>query len=319
MSIIEIAFVFVLILFIIESFLLYRRKEVKVFDVLSNLNYGLFNRIGYASYGVLVVFGYKWLYDNFRLQQLDKFHVQNTTLSFVFAYVVWDFCFYWGHRFSHTTKLGRFVHRCHHEGHEFNVSLAFRNGIFQQAFNHIFLYSMPLLGFSPEVFLQVNILNLLYQFFIHSKYMPELKYVNFILNDAHLHKLHHCYNKVYVDKNYAGTFIIWDRLFGSFVNSVEGETPKVGLNPKKYYDVLDSNFRFQSKLPCFNYTSKYLRNNGGGLVLIILSLVLSVTHGFANLKIDLAQLPERIIWVLITLTLLVLSSAIFREMSQTSE
>jgi sterol desaturase/sphingolipid hydroxylase (fatty acid hydroxylase superfamily) len=293
-----------------EGFLLIRSKEVKLFDLLSNFNYGLFNRAGFAIYGLGVVLIYQLIWEHLRLESLDYFHREQPMVSFALCFIVWDLLYYWAHRVSHQTKLGRFAHRCHHEGHQFNVSLALRNGLFQQAFNQLFLLNVAFLGFAPEVFLQVSLMNIFYQFFIHSRYLPRFRLLNILFNDTYYHRLHHSYNESYQNKNYGGVLIIWDRLFGTLAE--EQEIPKIGIRGKAFYDVLDSSFRLKTllpKIPIRLMSSSILLLST--LLIFFSAFVIIIYNGLLNMQIASDLLYSRAFWVCIVMFLATINSALF--------
>ncbi len=148
-----------------------------------------------------------------------------------------DFAYYWFHRISHESRLFWNFHVVHHSSEQYNLSVAVRQSWFSGILHWIFYAPVMLLGFAPWMFLTMHGLNLIYQFWIHTKIIDRLGPLEHVLNTPSHHRVHHGVNEKYLDKNYAGVLIIWDKMFGSFVN--EEEEPKYGIiKPLKSYNPL---------------------------------------------------------------------------------
>lgn len=155
----------------------------------------------------------------------------------VLAFVLGDFAYYWKHRFYHSMRWWWMAHVVHHSSEEYNLTTALR----QPWTNHItgdFIIKLPLilLGFHPVILVFVGALNLLYQFWIHTEAIDKCpKWFEAIMNTPSHHRVHHGRDPEYLDKNFAGTFIIWDRLFGTF--TPERQRPDYGIvTPLKSYN-----------------------------------------------------------------------------------
>lgn len=138
-----------------------------------------------------------------------------------------DFAYYWFHRISHESRLFWNFHVVHHSSQEYNLSVAVRQSWFGGLAHWIFYAPLMLLGFAPWMLLLVHGLNLIYQFWIHTKVVRNLGPLEYILNTPAHHRVHHGVNDQYLDKNYGGVLIIWDRLFGTFI--AETEEPRYGI------------------------------------------------------------------------------------------
>lgn len=157
--------------------------------------------------------------------------------TWVILFFVDDLAYYVFHRVSHETRLFWNFHVVHHSSEEYNLSVAVRQSWFSGLLHWIFYAPVMLLGFAPWMFLLVHGFNLIYQFWIHTKSIKTLGPLEWILNTPSHHRVHHGVNNPYLDRNYAGVLIIWDRLFGSFVT--ETETPRYGIiKPIKSYNPL---------------------------------------------------------------------------------
>ena len=138
-----------------------------------------------------------------------------------------DFAYYWFHRFSHEVRFFWNFHVVHHSSNQYNLSVAVRQSWFSGVAHWIFYLPAALLGFPLWAFVTMHGLNLIYQFWIHTNLIDKLGYSEKILNTPSHHRVHHGVNNQYLDKNYAGIFIVWDKLFGTFVE--ETEKPRYGI------------------------------------------------------------------------------------------
>jgi sterol desaturase/sphingolipid hydroxylase (fatty acid hydroxylase superfamily) len=128
-----------------------------------------------------------------------------------------EFCYYWFHRGAHRIRWFWCSHQIHHSSNELNLSAAYRIGILGRPTGTAFFF-LPLvfLGFPPKLAFQMLSLNLLYQFWIHATWIPKLGWLEYIFNTPSAHRVHHAANLDYLDANYGGVLIIFDRLFGTY-------------------------------------------------------------------------------------------------------
>ena len=153
--------------------------------------------------------------------------VAPTWWSWVLAFVLFDLTYYWQHRADHRVRILWASHVNHHSSRAYNLSTAVR-----QTWTGIgtmpFVLPMVALGFNPTVIFAVYSVNLLYQFWIHTERIGKMwAPFELVFNTPSHHRVHHAANPQYLDKNYAGVFIVWDRLFGTFEPEVE--PPVYGL------------------------------------------------------------------------------------------
>lgn len=141
-------------------------------------------------------------------------------------FVLEDLCFYTFHRVSHRCRLWWASHVTHHSSQQFNLSVAFRQTWIPFT-AVVFWLPLLLLGFDPLMVMTVQFLSLLYQEMLHSQLLPRLGPLEWIFNTPHHHAVHHGSNPAYLDKNYGGVLIIWDRLFGTF--AARSEPIRFGL------------------------------------------------------------------------------------------
>lgn len=147
--------------------------------------------------------------------------------GFAAAVLAWDFLYYWDHRWGHEHRVFWASHVNHHSSERYNLSTALRQSWSGTIMHWVF---MPMLaaGFTPAQVARAGELNLLYQYWVHTETVDQLPVgVEAVMNTASHHRVHHGTNPQYLDRNYAGIFIIWDRLFGTF--EPEDERVQYGL------------------------------------------------------------------------------------------
>ncbi|XP_070536466.1 alkylglycerol monooxygenase-like isoform X2 [Ptychodera flava] len=154
---------------------------------------------------------YIWVCENLRLLDL----AWNSPWTWIFCFLAVDVGYYWFHRFAHEVNFMWAFHQVHHSSEEYNLSTALRQSIFQRYTSWVFY--VPIAFFVPPSIALVHIqFNTLYQFWIHTELIKTLGPLEYILNTPSHHRVHHGRNPYCIDKNYAGTLIIWDRMFGTF-------------------------------------------------------------------------------------------------------
>jgi sterol desaturase/sphingolipid hydroxylase (fatty acid hydroxylase superfamily) len=142
-----------------------------------------------------------------------------------------DFTYYWFHRISHECRFWWAAHVNHHSSREYNLSVAVRQS-WTSVVVGTWLLWIPLafLGFPPEMILAQQGFNLIYQFWIHTEAIGRMpRWFEYVFNTPSHHRVHHAANPVYLDRNYAGIFVIWDRLFGTFTAETAEEPPRYGI------------------------------------------------------------------------------------------
>lgn len=198
-------------------------KSYRLNDAITNINCGVTSQVTGAFLKVLSIGVYTYIFEQFRLATIS-----NSALTWVIAFIAYDFFYYWAHRMSHEVNLFWGGHSVHHQSEEYNLSVALRQSSTQTIWTFIFYSPMALAGFDPLVLLSVSGFNLLYQFWIHTESINRLpKWFEAVFNTPSHHRVHHARNPKYIDKNHGGTFIVWDRLFGTFKQ--EEERPTYGI------------------------------------------------------------------------------------------
>jgi sterol desaturase/sphingolipid hydroxylase (fatty acid hydroxylase superfamily) len=169
------------------------------------------------------VFAFAW---DHRLATLPL----NTAWSFALLFVGQEFFYYWFHRSAHRIRWFWATHAVHHSPNQLNLSAAYRLGWTGKiSGNTLFYVPLAWLGFRPEVVLLTLSLNLLYQFWIHATWIPKLGWLEYIFNTPSAHRVHHASNLRYLDANYGGVLIVFDRLFGTYTAESAQEPCRYGL------------------------------------------------------------------------------------------
>lgn len=137
------------------------------------------------------------------------------------AYVIIDFLFYWYHRAIHEVRFGWAAHVNHHSSQYFNVGTALRASFVEAWLEPLLFIPAVLIGIDPVMAIALLSINHLYQYWLHTRHIGKLGPVEWVMNTPSHHRVHHGSNLQYCDKNYAGTFIVWDRLFGTFEKEIE--------------------------------------------------------------------------------------------------
>ncbi len=196
----------------------YRERK----DTWTNIFIGFMSVAWGALFGLVT--GYVYIY--FYSIAPYKFPV-DAWWTWALLFFVDDFAYYWFHRISHESRFFWNFHVVHHSSEHYNLSVAVRQSWFSGVAHWMFYAPVMLLGFAPWMFALMHGFNLIYQFWIHTRFIKRLGWAELILNTPSHHRVHHGVNEPYLDRNYAGVLIIWDRIFGTFVN--ETEKPRYGI------------------------------------------------------------------------------------------
>jgi len=221
MDLIAIAVPFFLLAIIIELFVNWRKQKgyYRSNDAINSISAGMLDTtLGYFT-KVLPMIGWA-----FALQNLSFFEMPlawfDTSLRglalWALAAIAWDFLYYWFHRFSHEISILWAAHAVHHQSEEYNLSTALRQTSTGFLFGWIFYLPLFVIGFPLEVLITVNAVNLIYQFWVHTRLVGRLGPLEKVLMTPSHHRVHHAQNERYIDRNYGGMLIVWDRLFGTY-------------------------------------------------------------------------------------------------------
>jgi sterol desaturase/sphingolipid hydroxylase (fatty acid hydroxylase superfamily) len=186
----------------------------------------------------------------FALKHLALFELSAESVwTWVCAFVFYDFCYYWLHRMGHERNILWAAHSVHHQSEDYNLSTALRQTSTGFLLSWIFYLPMAVFGMPLLVFVSVAALNLLYQFWVHTRHIPKLGWFEWFFVTPSNHRAHHAQNALYMDRNYGGVFIIWDRLFGSFQEEDDNEPVIFGVTtPLASWNPVWANVQFYAQL-----------------------------------------------------------------------
>ncbi len=182
-------------------------------DSLTSVGTGVLDQILISITRVLFfTVPYVWIYDHLALT-----HFETPTLPVLAGgFLLADFGYYWGHRFTHEVSLLWAGHVVHHSSEEYNLTTALRQNWFSSWFLYLFNLPLALVGIAPGVAMLIIPFIQLYQFWIHTRMIGRLGPLEGVFNTPSNHRVHHGINPEYVDRNYGAILIVWDRLFGTY-------------------------------------------------------------------------------------------------------
>ena len=178
----------------------------------------------------------------------EKFSINlmanNEVITWAIAFILYDFFYYWMHRCHHEIRILWATHVVHHHGEDFNLATALRQTSTGFLWKWIFFAPMIMIGIPGEVFVSVAGVNLVYQFWVHTKHIGHLGWMEKIFITPMNHRIHHAKNKEYIDANYGGVFIIWDRMFGTYKAEEAEIEPIYGtVTPLRSWNPIWANFQ----------------------------------------------------------------------------
>ncbi len=216
------------------------KNNYKLSDTFTSIGLGLISRfppmlnIGFQG----AVFVYAGSYLNLELLPIDS------PVTWIVAFLLYDLSYYWMHRMHHEIKVLWATHSVHHHGEEFNLSTALRQTSTGWLWKWIFYLPMIMIGVPGEVFVTVAGVNLVYQFWVHTKHIGHLGILEKIFITPMNHSVHHAKNEEYIDANYGGVFIIWDRMFGTYIPERADIEPVYGtVKPLNSWNPIWANFQ----------------------------------------------------------------------------
>lgn len=183
-------------------------------DAINSISLGMLSQIVGLLGGLVSLGLYTLVYRHASLVQADAFWTH--PVGWVLALVLYDFCYYWLHRKSHEVAVLWAAHVVHHQSQSYNLSTALRQTSSGFVFGWLFYLPMALLGVPPLVFAVVALVDLLYQFWVHTEQIGSLGWFDQWLCSPSNHRVHHATNDRYLDKNHGGIFMVWDHWFGTF-------------------------------------------------------------------------------------------------------
>lgn len=218
------------------------KKLYRLPDAIANLSCGITSQLSGLFLKVFAIGIYQLLHENFNLVVWDR-----NWIYWVSLFLLADLAYYWAHRMSHEINLFWGGHVVHHQSEEYNLSVALRQSSLQVIWTFAFSLPLAFLGFQTLDFALMSAYITLYQFWIHTETINKMGWFEYVFNTPSHHRVHHGRNPKYIDKNHAGTLIIWDRMFGTFQE--EEERPTYGITtPINSWNAVWANFSHYSAM-----------------------------------------------------------------------
>ncbi|MEC8956408.1 MAG: sterol desaturase family protein [Pseudomonadota bacterium] len=201
-----------------------KKNTYRINDAFTSISIGIISR-----FPTLLNLGFQGLIFVYFAEKFSiNLMASNKVITWVVAFIMYDFFYYWMHRFHHEIRVLWATHVVHHHGEDFNLATALRQTSTGFLWKWIFFAPMIMVGVPGEVFVSVAGVNLVYQFWVHTRHIGHLGWMEKIFVTPMNHRIHHAKNKEYIDANYGGVFILWDRIFGTYKAEVETIAPIYG-------------------------------------------------------------------------------------------
>jgi sterol desaturase/sphingolipid hydroxylase (fatty acid hydroxylase superfamily) len=193
------------------------RNTYRVNDTINSVSLGIISQIAGVFLKVLSIGIYAWVYNHYAW-----FHLPGDSLwVWASGLLIYDFCYYWLHRMGHETYVLWAAHVVHHQSEDYNLATALRQTSSGAFLSWAFYMPLALLGYPVEMFMVIAMIDLLYQFWVHTQQIGKLGWFDRVFVSPSNHRVHHAVNDIYLDKNYGGILILWDRLFGTFIEEMD--------------------------------------------------------------------------------------------------
>ncbi|MEZ5730121.1 MAG: sterol desaturase family protein [Burkholderiaceae bacterium] len=224
------------------------RRVYRLNDALSSIGLGVFSQVAGAFARVLVFGIYALTWEHLALLSWPRpWH--ETLWALPLALLLYDFCYYWHHRWMHEIAIAWAAHVVHHSSEDYNLSTALRQTATGPLLGWIPYLPMALLGVPPSLYLSVALIDLLYQFWIHTEMVGRLGWFDRVFASPSNHRVHHAVNDRYIDRNYGGILIVWDRLFGTFQEERDDDPAVYGTRaPLRSFDPVWANLEVYAQL-----------------------------------------------------------------------
>jgi sterol desaturase/sphingolipid hydroxylase (fatty acid hydroxylase superfamily) len=232
---------------LLEAWVAHRRGAAAydTADALTSLHLGMISQVTGLFVKLAVLGIYTAVYEHWRLASLPA----NSVWVWIAALLAYDFFYYWAHRMGHEVGVLWAAHVVHHSSEFYNLSTALRQTSSGWLFGWLFYLPMALAGVPPLVLAGVGLIDLLYQYWVHTEMVGRLGWLDRVLVTPSNHRVHHGQNDYCIDKNYGGILILWDRLFGTFAEEREDEKIIYGVRtPLRSLNPLWANFHYYADL-----------------------------------------------------------------------
>jgi sterol desaturase/sphingolipid hydroxylase (fatty acid hydroxylase superfamily) len=221
------------------------RNPYRVADALSSIGLGIMSQLVGVFSKLFAIGLYTVAYEHAALSRLPL----DAWWVWLGALLVYDLCYYWHHRLGHTVAVLWAAHVVHHQSEDYNLSTALRQTSSGWIAGWLFYLPMAIAGVPPLVFGTVALIDLLYQFWVHTELVGRLGWFDRWFCAPSNHRVHHAVNDRYLDRNYGGILIVWDRLFGTFEPEDDADPCRYGTRaPLRSWSPLRANLQTYAHL-----------------------------------------------------------------------
>jgi sterol desaturase/sphingolipid hydroxylase (fatty acid hydroxylase superfamily) len=200
------------------------RRAYRVHDAITSIGLGVMSQLAGVFLKVMTVGVYAWCAQHAALFALPA----DSVWTWAGGLLLYDLLYYWLHRAGHEVNILWAAHVVHHQSEDYNLSTALRQTSTGGLLGWVFYLPMAFLGFPVSVFVGVALIDLLYQFWVHTEQVGRLGWFDRVFCSPSNHRAHHAVNDRYLDRNYGGVLILWDRLFGTFAEEDDTDPPVYG-------------------------------------------------------------------------------------------
>jgi alkylglycerol monooxygenase len=192
------------------------RGAYRLNDAVNSLSLGVMSQLANLFLRLLTIGIYAWVHGHVALAEWP-----DAWWAWLLAIVFYDFCYYWNHRLGHESAVFWAAHVVHHQSQCYNLSTALRQTSSGALLGWVFYLPMAIAGVPPKMFAVAAIVDLLYQYWIHTEVVGKLGWFDRWFASPSNHRVHHAVNDPYIDRNYGGILMAWDRLFGTYAEETE--------------------------------------------------------------------------------------------------
>ncbi len=222
-----------------------KRNTYRLNDALNSIGLGILSQVSGVFTKLFAIGIYTVAYEHAAIWQLSA----SSPWVWIGALLFYDLCYYWLHRLGHTCALFWAAHVVHHQSEDYNLSTALRQTSSGWLVGWILYLPMAIVGVPPLVFAVVALIDLLYQYWVHTQQIGRLGWFDRWFCAPSNHRVHHAVNDKYLDRNYGGILIVWDRIFGSFIEEDDAEPCIYGTrSPLRSWNPLWANFEVYAAL-----------------------------------------------------------------------
>ena len=234
------------ILILLEMLVSHLRGSANFFfsDTINSMGLGMMYQVTSAFAKVVSIGIYAWVFHHYAVFKLPQ-----TWWMWALGLLLYDFLYYWLHRKGHEVAILWAAHVVHHQSERYNLTTALRQTSSGVLLSWIFYLPMAVLGVPVEMFIALSLIDLLYQFWVHTELIGKLGWFDRVFVSPSNHRVHHATNDIYLDKNYGGILILWDRLFGTFMEEMDEHKVVYGTrSPLRSWNPIKANLEVYQKL-----------------------------------------------------------------------